>query len=116
MKPTSHLFPEKASAALHDENLQQALGLFQVGFPELRRRAIANLPDFEGLRDQAAAIKDHSLKTLDKLTSAFTEKIEARGGQVHICPTAEDARRAVIKICQGAPFRRKCYKIWPTPN
>jgi len=100
MKLASHLFPEKAKEALHDQNLQKALGLLQVGFPELRRRAIANLPDFEALRDQAATIKDHSLKNLDKLTSAFTEKIESRGGQVHMCATAEDARKAVVKICQ----------------
>ena len=100
MKLTSQLFPEKAKEALHDETLQKALGLLQVGFPELRRRAIATLPDFEALRDQATTIKDHSLKNLDKLTLAFTKKIESRGGQVHMCPTAEDARKAVVKICQ----------------
>jgi L-lactate dehydrogenase complex protein LldF len=37
--------------------------------------------------------------------AAFTAAVEARGGRVHRCPTAEDAGAKVVEICRAAEAR-----------
>ncbi|MCY4066419.1 MAG: hypothetical protein OXF57_08660 [Rhodospirillaceae bacterium] len=54
-------FKEQAAAALKDAPLQRALGNMRVGFIEKRRKAADALPEFEDLRDQGVAIKNHTL-------------------------------------------------------
>ena len=65
MEPTSLAFKDNARRAMADPVLQQALSLARSGFQEKRRLAAARLPEFEALRDQARAIKDHTLAHLD---------------------------------------------------
>jgi len=99
-------FNKGAHEALKAPALQQALGKFQMGYPLLRARAMQSLPDLEKVRTKAARIKDFSLKNLDDLTAEFTEKVTANGGQVHLCKTAEDARKTVVDICRQAEARK----------
>lgn len=99
-------FNKGAHRALKNPALQTALGRFQAGFPLLRARAMQSLPNFEAVRDKAAAIKDYSLDNLKQLTDQFAATVEARGGQVYICKTREDARRQVVKICREAGARK----------
>ena len=63
--PTSHAFPENARAALDDPILQRALGNLKRGFPVKRAEVVADLPEFELLRDVARDIKNHTLAHLD---------------------------------------------------
>ena len=65
MEPTSLAFKDNARRAMADPVLQQALSLARSGFREKRRLAAAGMPEFEALRDQARAIKDHTLAHLD---------------------------------------------------
>ncbi len=99
-------FRATAHKAMGNEALQKALMKFQVGFPYLRRMAMASLPDPEGLRDRAASIKDAALKNLPALTKQFTENVRSRGGEVTICKTGAEARDAVIRICRDAGAKK----------
>src|SRR5260370_607417 len=65
MQPTSHSFPANARAGLADPVMQTALGLARTGFPQRRQEAIARLPEFEELREQGRALKDHVLAHLE---------------------------------------------------
>ncbi len=106
MKSESLKFRKKSREAMADETLQQALGLFQTGFPMLRKMALQSLPDYEEICDRAAAIKDHSLEHLDELTIAFKDKVESRGGSVHFCYTAKEARQKMVALCREAKAKK----------
>lgn len=95
-------FKDASRIALHNEPLQKALGNLRQGFPQKRATAVARLPEFEQLRDQARDLKNHVLEHLDIYLETFERNCQAQGGQVHWARTAEDARQAILQICQRA--------------
>jgi L-lactate dehydrogenase complex protein LldF len=100
MQPTSRAFKENAHQALGNANLQKALEKMRSGFPARRAATIARLPEFEALREEGKAIKDHVLANLDFYLETFERNVKAQGGQVHWCRTPEDARAVVLAICR----------------
>jgi len=102
MQPTSRSFPANARAGLADPILQQALGLARTGFPQRRLEAIARLPEFEDLREEGRAIKDHTLGHLDFYLELYERNVIASGGHVHWARNAEEARAAILDICRAA--------------
>src|SRR5438874_9319990 len=102
MQPTSHSFPANARAGLADPILQQALGLARTGFPQRRLEAIARLPEFEALREEGRALKDHTLAHLDFYLELYQRNVAASGGHVHWARNAEEARAAIFDICRAA--------------
>jgi L-lactate dehydrogenase complex protein LldF len=100
MQPTSHAFKENVHQALADADLQKAMLNLRSGFLEKRDAAVARLPEFEALRDQGKAIKDHVLAHLDFYLETFERNVIAQGGAVHWCRTPEEARAAVLAICR----------------
>lgn len=102
MQSTSRNFASNASAALANKTLQQALGRFQSGFSVRRAQAVARLPEFDALCDQARRIKDHTLQHLDHYLERFEAEVIASGGHVHWAATPEDARQKILEICQAA--------------
>src|SRR5436309_11373499 len=102
MEATSHSFPANARAGLADAVLQRALGLARTGFPLRRQQAIARLPEFEELREEGRAIKDHTLAHLDFYLELYERNVAASGGQVHWARNAEEARAAILDICRAA--------------
>ncbi|MEC9368257.1 MAG: LUD domain-containing protein, partial [Pseudomonadota bacterium] len=105
MKSTSHNFKANADKALHDAQLQQALGKVRTGFVVKRAEARARLPEFDQLRDRARAIKEHALAHLDLYLEAYESKVNQSGGQVHWAATAADARDIILGICREAGAR-----------
>src|SRR5579864_4381042 len=101
MQATSHAFPANARAGLADPVLQRALGLARTGFPLRRQQAIERLPEFEALRDEGRAIKDHTLANLDFYLELYERNVTAAGGQVHWARDAAEARDAVLAICRS---------------
>jgi len=100
MRLTSPTFKENATTALADANLRQAMDKLANGFPLARLAAIAELPEFDALRDRGREIKDHVLANLDTYLERFETKCVERGGQVHWCRTAEEALTIVLDICR----------------
>ena len=102
---TSPAFKANAEKALSDAGLQKALARSKPQFQAKRAKAAAGLPEFEALRDVARDLKNHTLANLDVYLEDYADKVEAAGGQVHWCSTAEDARAAVLRICRAANAR-----------
>ncbi len=105
MRSTSPAFRENATQALADKRLQKALVFTRPAFPSRRAAAIAQLPEFEQLRRIGRDIKDHTLANLDFYLESWAAKVERAGGQVHWCSTADEARAAVLAICQRVGAR-----------
>ena len=102
MHITTPDFVANAQAALADKDLQEALANLRTGFIERRRAAIDRLPEFDALRDQARAIKDHVLANLDDYLMRFEARVVERGGHVHWCADAAEARDTVLALCRAA--------------
>ena len=105
MQTTSPAFKTNARTALADAGLQRSLARSKTSFQAKRSAAIAALPEFERLREIGRDIKDHALANLDFYLETYAENVERAGGTVHWCPTADDARDAVLRICQAAGAR-----------
>jgi L-lactate dehydrogenase complex protein LldF len=69
-----------------------------------RKRAdvVAELPDWEQLRDAGAAVKDDVLGRLPELLEQFEAAFTARGGHVHWARDADEANRIVIELVRAA--------------
>jgi L-lactate dehydrogenase complex protein LldF len=99
---TSPAFKQNATKALADAGLQKALARSGPSFVARRTAAVAGLPEFEALRDEARDIKNHALANLDFYLETYEANVLKSGGEVHWCATADDAREAVLAICQAA--------------
>ncbi|HTW27676.1 MAG TPA: lactate utilization protein B [Acetobacteraceae bacterium] len=105
MLATSPAFKENAHHALADAGLQKALTRTRPTHPARRAAAMAALPEFERLRDIGRDIKNHALAHLDFYLETFADNVARAGGEVHWCPTADDARAAVLAICRRVGAR-----------
>ncbi|WP_421726629.1 LutB/LldF family L-lactate oxidation iron-sulfur protein [Bauldia sp.] len=99
MEIRSETFKQNARDALADEHLQRALGNVRVGFIEKRAKAVAELPEFDAIRDMARDIKNHTLAHLDLYLEAHEDRVRASGGAVHYAETAASARDVILSIC-----------------
>lgn len=100
MESTARSFVNNAHHAIEDVKLQAALARFPDGFPVKRRLAMDRLPEFDALRDDAREIKNHVLDHLDFYLERFEAKVVERGGHVHWCADADEARETLIRICR----------------
>ena len=95
-------FKIQARVALSDTNLRKALNKARSGFVERRSAAIALVPEFETLCDEARDLKNYSLDRLDELLLKYEANVQAAGGQVHWAETPSDACRLIVELCQAA--------------
>jgi L-lactate dehydrogenase complex protein LldF len=102
---TSPQFKDNARRALADGELQSALAKVKRGFIDKRAAAVANLPEFDALRDSARDIKDHTLAHLDLYLERYEEKVTASGGHAHYARTAAEAREIILGVCREAGAR-----------
>jgi L-lactate dehydrogenase complex protein LldF len=100
MQITSPAFKQNARIALKDAGLQKALGNLKAGFPVKRAQAIARLPEFDALRDEARDLKNHILENLDIYLEQFESKVQQQGGHVHWCRSSDEACKTILDICQ----------------
>jgi len=105
MQITSPAFKRNAYHALNDDGLQKALQHARPMFTGGRSRAVANLPEFERLRDIGRDIKNHTLANLDWYLETYAANVERAGGHVHWCSTADEARAKVLEICRSVGAR-----------
>jgi len=101
MEATSHNFIDNARVGLGDSNLRRALGMAGTGFPARRAEAISRLPEFEALRDEGKAIKNHTVAHLDYYLELYERNVTEAGGTVHWARDATEARAAVLDICRS---------------
>jgi L-lactate dehydrogenase complex protein LldF len=66
-----------------------------------RANVVAEMPDWEQLRETAHAIKDHTLRHLSDYLVQFEENCIRAGGQVHWARDADEANAIAIEIIQS---------------
>src|SRR5881409_2432598 len=96
---------ERASNALRDRFLHEALDIATTKFIALRREAFGDFPQGEALRDRARAIKEATLQRLDAHLETLVANVERVGGHVHFATTAEEARRIILDIARRTGAR-----------
>src|SRR5216117_1176292 len=96
---------ERASNALRDRFLHEALDIATTKFIALRREAFGDFPQGEAPRDRARAIKEATLQRLDAHLETLVANIERVGGHVHFATTAEEARRIILDIARRTGAR-----------
>src|SRR5690349_3999322 len=95
---SSETFKENAKAALADVQLRGALKNATSLFGEKRKQAVAAVPNWEELRNQAHAIKDEVLSDLDRYLKEFVRNAETRGATVHWARDAAEANEIICKL------------------
>ncbi len=106
MQNHSHEFDARVSRALDDSQLNQSLGMLRFGLSFTRARAMADLPEFDQLRDAAVAIKDQTLAHLDFYLEQLEQQVKAVGGEVHWAVDGAAASQIILDLCRRHEVHR----------
>ena len=104
---TTRQFVPASQAAVHDDQLRQALRRAGAGFDGARREAMAEVTPavWESWRRQARAIKEHTIANLDYYLAMLERNVTAAGGQVHFAADAAQANAIVAQIARAGGVR-----------
>ena len=91
-------FPEAARDALKNSQLRRNIGKATGTIRAKRRTAVAELPDWEALREAGYAIKRDALRHLDTHLPALEASVTAAGGTVHWARDGTEANTVVGDI------------------
>ncbi|GDY32928.1 lactate utilization protein B [Gandjariella thermophila] len=91
-------FPRAARAAVADTQLRRNLEHATGTIRGRRAEVVAELDDWAELRAAGAAIKDHTLRHLDRYLVQLEEAITAAGGTVHWARDAAEANRIITDL------------------
>ena len=91
-------FPEAAKRALADTRLRSNLRHATHTIRDKRAAVVAELPDWEDLRQAGAAIKDEVLRNLGPYLEQLESTVTDGGGVVHWARDAEEADRIVTEL------------------
>ncbi|MET9365081.1 LutB/LldF family L-lactate oxidation iron-sulfur protein [Streptomyces sp. NPDC006632] len=94
-------FPRAARAAVHDATLRGNLRHATHTIRDKRAQAVAELADWQQLRDAGKQIKDHTLRHLDRYLEQLERSVTAAGGTVHWAADAEEANRIVAGLVKA---------------
>ena len=95
-------FPAAARTAVADSQLRANLTHATHTIRAKRAGAVAELADWEQLRQAAKAIKDHTLAHLDTYLLRLEENVTRAGGQVHWAQDAGEANAIVAGLVRAA--------------
>ena len=94
---------ERDSKAAHIRHIMEtegdAVGTNTRGFNDGRYESVAKLEDYEGLKDEARAIKEDAIERLPALVDELTEAVEENGGTVYLAEDAADANEYIAEVC-----------------
>jgi L-lactate dehydrogenase complex protein LldF len=94
-------FPEAARAALGDMQLRHNLRNATTTIRDKRARVVAEVPDWEELREAGRAIKTDVMHRLDEYLVQFEGSVQAAGGMVHWARDAADANAIVLDVTRS---------------
>ena len=101
MRSPAESFPGAARRELANVQLRSNLRNATDTIRDKRARAVAELPDWEDLRDAGRAIKSDVLLRLDDLLLQFESKLEEAGAQVHWARDAAEANAIVAGVARA---------------
>ncbi|WP_372405713.1 LutB/LldF family L-lactate oxidation iron-sulfur protein [Streptomyces luteireticuli] len=91
-------FPRAAETAVADEQLRTNVRRATHTIRGKRAALVEERPDWQDLRDAAAALKDDVLAHLDTYLEQVEERVTAAGGTVHWAVDADEANRIVTRL------------------
>jgi L-lactate dehydrogenase complex protein LldF len=94
-------FPMAAREALGDAQLRANLANATHTIREKRDRVVAEVADWQQLREAGAAIKADVLANLDAYLLEFEAAVTAAGGHVHWAPDAAAANQVVLDVARA---------------
>ncbi|MCL1871324.1 MAG: LutB/LldF family L-lactate oxidation iron-sulfur protein [Promicromonosporaceae bacterium] len=94
-------FPRAAKAALGNTQLRRNLAHATTTIRDKRARVVAEVPDWEALRDAGSAVKQQVLAELPELLARLEQSVTERGGVVHWARDADEANRIVAQIAEA---------------
>ncbi len=97
----SEPFPVAARRALADSQLRRNLGNATATIRAKRAAAVAELPDWEQLREAGRAIKAETMRHLDTHLLRLEAEVQARGGIVHWARDAAEANQTVTRLVRA---------------
>ena len=95
-----HTFPELAKRAVADTQLRRNIGNATQTIRAKRAAVVAEVPDWEDLREAGRSLKEHTLRNLDRYLVQLEESVTKAGGQVHWARDGAEAGRIVIEIAE----------------
>ena len=94
-------FPDAARIALGDGRLRHNLRDATTTIRDKRARVVAEVPDWEELREAGRAIKEDVMHRLDEYLFQFEAAVLATGGHVHWARDAAEANAVVLEIARA---------------
>ncbi len=94
-------FPEAARIALGDSQLRHNLRNATTTIRDKRARVVAEVPDWEELRDAGRAIKADVMHRLGDYLLQFEASVQAAGGHVHWARDAAEANAVVAAVARA---------------
>ena len=94
-------FPDAARRALGDSQLRGNIGRATATIRAKRARVVAEVPDWEELREAGRTLKAHTMARLPELLEQLEAQVTARGGTVHWARDAAEANAIVTGLVQA---------------
>ncbi len=98
-------FLAKARVAIEDPHLQEALDLATSRFLSLRQNAFRGIEDHEALRERAKAIKQRTIRELDRHLERLTTEIQRAGGHIHFAADGQECVDIVVRLAKERGVR-----------
>ena len=95
---TAPKFQVAAKALMGDSQLRKNVRHATKVIQTKRARVVAEMPDWEELRESGKEIRRHTMRHLDFYLEQFERNCTAAGGVVHWARNAEEARQIVVKL------------------
>src|SRR3954454_636349 len=94
-------FQAAARRTLQDSQLRRNIGKATTLIRAKRERTVAELPDWEALRDAGEAIKAHTMATLPEQLERLEEQVTRAGGVVHWARDGAEANAIVAQVARA---------------
>ncbi len=94
-------FPAAARVALANPQLRSNMGRATATIRAKRAAVVAEVPDWEELREAGRAVKAATMATLDRYLVELEERVAAHGGVVHWARDANEANAVVTDLVRA---------------
>ena len=99
---TAPAFPIAAKTALGDAQLRKNVRHATDVIQAKRARVVAEMPDWQDLREAGKQIRQHTMENLDFYLEEFEANCTLAGGVVHWARDAAEARRIIVELVKAS--------------
>jgi L-lactate dehydrogenase complex protein LldF len=99
---TAPKFQVAAKTLMGDSQLRKNVRHATKVIQTKRARVVAEMPDWQDLREAGKQLRQHTMRHLDFYLEQFERNCTAAGGHVHWAKDAEDARRIVVDLVKAS--------------